>query len=172
MSKSCHVFSTYLLVSNSSKLCHAFCHAHWALHINVHCESFSAINFLTGDKVNHYPDGCDGSMPMQRLAHLSLLNLQVSLIYLYCLIPCSTLFSMKYLIDTRIQNFLLSQEQFDMLLLGSVASTVCEDNDVGRKWSQACKTTENNNRFTCTKVTMCAGTLFHSCIGFASTECM
>ena len=73
----------------------------------------------------------DKGMPMQRLVHLSSLNLQVLLNYPYCLTPCSTLFSRKYLIDTRTQNFLLSQEQLDMLLLGSVASTVYDDNDVG-----------------------------------------
>ena len=44
--------------------------------------------------------------------------------------PCSTLFSREYFVDTRAQSFLLSQEQLDMLLLGSVASTVCDD-DVG-----------------------------------------
>ena len=66
----------------------------------------------------------DEGMPMQRLAHLSSLNLQVSLNYLYCLISCSTLFSRKYLIDTRTQSFSLSWEQLDMLLLGPVISTL------------------------------------------------
>ena len=45
--------------------------------------------------------------------------------------PCSSLFSREYLIDTRAQSFLLSREQLDILLLGSVASTVCDDDDVG-----------------------------------------
>ena len=47
--------------------------------------------------------------------------------------PCSTLFSRQYLMDTRAQTFLLSREQLDMLLLGSVASTVCDDDDVGQR---------------------------------------
>ena len=34
--------------------------------------------------------------------------------------------------DTRAQTFLLSREQLDMLL-GSVASTVCDDDDVGQQ---------------------------------------
>ena len=157
---------------------------------------------------------------MQRLTHLLSLNLQISLNYLYCLIPfkmwsqhfpllivlplmlwaphncsstlrqsaireafsarqkqletelalelcksdkyllatcrctlangklCCTLFSNKYLINTKAQSFLLSWEQLDMLLLGSVASTVCDEKDVRQqiKWSQVCKMTENNNR--------------------------
>ena len=70
---------------------------------------------------------------MQRLVHLSSLNLQVSLNYLYCLIPYSALFSRKYLIDTRTQSFSLSQEQLNMLLLGSITSTVCDDSDVGQQ---------------------------------------
>lgn len=44
--------------------------------------------------------------------------------------PCSTLFSRKYLIDTKTQSFLLSLDQLDMLLLGSVAPTVCDDDGV------------------------------------------
>ena len=47
--------------------------------------------------------------------------------------PCSSLFSRQYLTDTRAQSFLLSREQLDMLLLGSVASTVCDDDDVGQR---------------------------------------
>ena len=47
--------------------------------------------------------------------------------------PCSTLFSREYFIDTRAQSFLLSREQLDMLLLGSIASTVCDDDDVGAR---------------------------------------
>ena len=50
--------------------------------------------------VDELRDFQDEGMPMQRLAHSSSLKLQVSLNYLYCLIPCSTLFSRKYLIDT------------------------------------------------------------------------
>ena len=79
--------------------------------------------------VDESSDFQDEDMPMQKLAHLSSLNLQVSLNYLYCLIPCSILFSTKHLIDTRTQSFSLSQEQLDMLLLGSVASTVCDEKD-------------------------------------------
>ena len=45
--------------------------------------------------------------------------------------PCSTLFPREYFIDTRAQSFLLSRDQLDMLLLGSVASTICDDDDVG-----------------------------------------
>ena len=37
--------------------------------------------------------------------------------------PCSTLFSREYFTDARAQSFLLSREQLDMLLLGSIAST-------------------------------------------------
>ena len=48
--------------------------------------------------------------------------------------PCSTLFSQEYFIDTRAQTFSLSRDQFDMLLLGAVASTVCDNDDVGM-WS-------------------------------------
>ena len=48
--------------------------------------------------------------------------------------PCSTWFSRQYLTDTRAQSFLLFREQLDMLLLGSVASTVCDDDDIGQ-WS-------------------------------------
>ena len=45
--------------------------------------------------------------------------------------PCSTLFSREYFTDVRAQSFLLSREQLDMLLLGSIAFTVCDDDDVG-----------------------------------------
>ena len=45
--------------------------------------------------------------------------------------PCSTLFPRDYFIDTRTQTFFLSRNELEMLLLGSVASTVCDDDDVG-----------------------------------------
>ena len=75
----------------------------------------------------------DEGMPMQRLAHLSSLNLQVSLDYLYCLFPCSTLFSRNYLIDTGTQSLSLSWESltcccWDLSLPLSVMT-----NDVGQQ---------------------------------------
>ena len=45
--------------------------------------------------------------------------------------PCSTLFTQQYVMDTRANCFFLSRDPFDMVLLGSVASTVSEDDDVG-----------------------------------------
>ena len=42
-------------------------------------------------------------------------------------------FSRQHLTDTRAQSSLLSWEQLDMVLLGSVASTVCDDDDVGQR---------------------------------------
>ena len=45
--------------------------------------------------------------------------------------PCSTLFKQQYIMDTRAQCFFLSRDQLDMLILGSVVCTICEDDDVG-----------------------------------------
>jgi len=45
--------------------------------------------------------------------------------------PCSSLFSLEYYQQYRAQAFLLTKEQLDMALMGSVAATVCEDDDVG-----------------------------------------
>lgn len=45
--------------------------------------------------------------------------------------PCSSLFPLEYYADIRGQAFLLTRDQLDMVLLGSVASTVQDDDDVG-----------------------------------------
>ena len=45
--------------------------------------------------------------------------------------PCSTLFPLEYYTEIRGQAFLLTRDQLDMVLLGSVASTVQDNDDVG-----------------------------------------
>ena len=47
--------------------------------------------------------------------------------------PCSTLLPLGYYVDYRAQVFLLSREQLDMVLLGSIASNIHEDDDVGTR---------------------------------------
>ena len=72
--------------------------------------------------------------------------------------PCSTLFLRKYFIDTRAQSFLLSRDQLDMLLLGSVASTIGDDDDVGVRSGHKAINDREQQYHTCTK-----GKGYHVC---------
>ena len=45
--------------------------------------------------------------------------------------PCSSMFSSEYYQQYRAQALFLSKELLDMALIGSIAATVCEDDDVG-----------------------------------------
>ena len=44
--------------------------------------------------------------------------------------PCSSLFALEYYIDIRVQASLLTRQQLDLVLLGSVMSTTAVDKDV------------------------------------------
>ena len=44
--------------------------------------------------------------------------------------PCSTLFTAEYYRDIRAQAALLSHEQLDMVILGSIMSTISTDEDI------------------------------------------
>ena len=46
--------------------------------------------------------------------------------------PCNSLFPVEYYIDIRSQASLLTRQQLDLVLLGSVMSTTTVDKDVTR----------------------------------------
>ena len=73
--------------------------------------------------------------------------------------PCSTLLPLGYYMDYRAQVFFLSREQLDMVLLGSIASNIHEDDDVGtRSGRRAAKRLHTSIEYKRKRYTICRRT--------------